>query len=158
MFDSVGRKEEWPPRRQSFWVSTITIPLAAGNRQGNEDSDENHPGEVRARRVGSGSNKVILPWHRRSSYEPDAPARGVPQSPRWRVGLVCARMRNFLAGVIVWRWDDEKLKLPVERLPATIQARDFSRFTSRLVAAGCSGSACRGSARSGSPGETSLSR
>ena len=27
-------------------------------------------------------------------------ARGVPQSPRWRVGLVCARMRNFLAGVI----------------------------------------------------------
>ena len=42
----------------------------------------------------------LLPWHRRSSYEPDAPARGVPQSPRWRVGLVCARMRNFLAGVI----------------------------------------------------------
>src|SRR5208337_3979399 len=46
---------------------------------------------------------VILPWHRRSSYEPDAPARGVPQSPRWRVGLVCARMRNFLAGVICCR-------------------------------------------------------
>src|SRR5208283_813318 len=45
--------------------------------------------------------RAILPWHRRSSYEPDAPARGVPQSPRWRVGLVCARMRNFLAGVIV---------------------------------------------------------
>ncbi len=43
---------------------------------------------------------VLLPWHRRNSYEPDAPARGVPQSPRWRVGLVCARMRNFLAGVI----------------------------------------------------------
>jgi hypothetical protein len=33
----------------------------------------------------------ILPWHRRSSYEPDAPARGVPQSRRWRVGLVCAK-------------------------------------------------------------------
>ncbi len=33
----------------------------------------------------------ILPWHRRSSYEPDAPARVVPQSPRWRVGLVCAK-------------------------------------------------------------------
>ena len=43
----------------------------------------------------------ILPWHRRSTYEPDAPARGVPQSPRWHVGLVCARMRNFLAGVIL---------------------------------------------------------
>ncbi len=46
----------------------------------------------------------VLPWHRRNSYEPDAPARGVPQSPRWRVGLVCARMRNFLAGVILWSW------------------------------------------------------
>ncbi len=34
---------------------------------------------------------LVLPWHRRSSYEPDAPARGVPQSPRWRVGLVCAK-------------------------------------------------------------------
>src|SRR5208337_2449625 len=34
---------------------------------------------------------ILLPWHRRSSYEPDAPARGVPQSPRWRVGLVCAK-------------------------------------------------------------------
>ena len=33
----------------------------------------------------------VLPWHRRSSYEPNAPARGVPQSPRWRVGLVCAK-------------------------------------------------------------------
>ena len=43
---------------------------------------------------------AVLPWHRRSSYEPDASARGVPQSPRWRVGLVCARMRNFLAGVL----------------------------------------------------------
>ncbi len=52
----------------------------------------------------------LLPWHRRSSYEPDAPARGVPQSPRWRVGLVCAKdaklscrgntTRFFRAGVI----------------------------------------------------------
>ena len=29
-------------------------------------------------------------------YEPEMPARGVPQSPRWRVGLVCARMQTFL--------------------------------------------------------------
>ena len=49
----------------------------------------------------SATLRELLPWHRRSSYEPDAAARGVPQSPRWRVGLVCARMRNFLAGVIV---------------------------------------------------------
>ena len=38
-----------------------------------------------------GANGQLLPWHRRSSYEPDAPARGVPQSPRWRVGLICAK-------------------------------------------------------------------
>ena len=38
---------------------------------------------------------LVLPWHRRSSYEPDAPARGVPQSPRWRVGLVCAKDAKF---------------------------------------------------------------
>src|SRR5208337_575945 len=47
-------------------------------------------------RSASGKGLALLPWHRRSSYEPDAPAREVPQSPRWRVGLVCARMRNFL--------------------------------------------------------------
>ena len=51
--------------------------------------------------TGTPPSEMLLPWHRRSSYEPDAPARGVPQSPRWRVGLVCARMRNFLAGVIL---------------------------------------------------------
>ncbi|MGB2608088.1 MAG: hypothetical protein WBC80_03880, partial [Isosphaeraceae bacterium] len=50
---------------------------------------------------------LLLLWHRRSSYEPDAPARGVPQSPRWRVGLVCARMRNFLAGVMVFQQFDD---------------------------------------------------
>ncbi len=38
---------------------------------------------------------LVLPWHRRSSHEPDAPARGVPQSPRWRVGLVCAKDAKF---------------------------------------------------------------
>ncbi len=55
---------------------------------------------VRRLDLGRREEPEILPWHRRNSYEPDAPARGVPQSPRWRVGLVCARMRNFLAGVI----------------------------------------------------------
>ena len=55
---------------------------------------------VRNRVAAALLRSILLPWHRRSSYEPDAPARGVPQSPRWRVGLVCARMRNFLAGVI----------------------------------------------------------
>src|SRR5208337_2411720 len=105
MFDSVGRREEWPPRPQS-WLSKITIPLAAGNRQGNEDSDQNHPGEVRARRVGSGSNKVILPWQesfaslhiltRRASEGSEA----LPSLAR-RV-----RMSFFGARVIVWRRGD----------------------------------------------------
>ena len=40
----------------------------------------------------------LLPWHRRSSYEPDAPARGVPQSPRWRVGLHVQGCETFLPG------------------------------------------------------------
>ena len=48
----------------------------------------------------SATLRELLPWRRRSSYEPNARARGVPQSPRWHIGLVCARMRNFLAGVI----------------------------------------------------------
>ncbi len=47
--------------------------------------------------------RAYYPGTEEARYEPDAPARGVPQSPRWRVGLVCARMRNFLAGVIVGR-------------------------------------------------------
>ena len=42
-------------------------------------------------RIARPVGELVLPWHRRSSYEPDAPARGVPQSPRWRVGLVCAK-------------------------------------------------------------------
>ena len=64
-------------------------------------SEPRNQDEVPAARQLASLDAAILPWHRRSSYEPDAPARGVPQSPRWRVGLVCARMRNFLAGVIV---------------------------------------------------------
>jgi len=58
------------------------------------------PEELEAGGFDSRLKTRLLPWHRRRSYEPDAPARGVPQRPRWRVGLVCARMRNFLAGVI----------------------------------------------------------
>src|SRR5271165_2193154 len=48
-------------------------------------------GHVEATNGNAVAESRILPWHRRSSYEPDAPARGVPQSPRWRVGLVCAK-------------------------------------------------------------------
>ncbi len=58
------------------------------------------PEELEAGGFDSRLKTRLLPWLRRRSYEPDAPARGVPQRPRWRVGLVCARMRNFLAGVI----------------------------------------------------------
>ena len=41
-------------------------------------------------------------------YQPDAPAREKPADPRWRVGLVSARARIFLAGVIVYRHKSEK--------------------------------------------------
>ena len=37
-------------------------------------------------------NENLLPWHRRSSYEPDAPARGsASRALARRVGLVCAK-------------------------------------------------------------------
>ena len=44
---------------------------------------------------------IYYPGTEEAHTNPTGPARGMPQSPRWRVGLVCARMRNFLAGVIV---------------------------------------------------------
>ena len=34
-------------------------------------------------------------------YQPAAPARDPVRFPRWRIGLICSSMRNFLAGVIV---------------------------------------------------------
>src|SRR5271157_5838074 len=54
----------------------------------------------------------------------NAPARGVPQSPRWRVGLVCARMRNFLAGVIVRKYE----KIVRTGNPLRTQRASASRF------------------------------
>ena len=42
----------------------------------------------------------LLPRHERTAYQPDARARDLGHSPRWRVGLVWGRMRNSLAGVM----------------------------------------------------------
>ena len=42
----------------------------------------------------------ITPAAKKVIYQPEAPARDPVRFPRWRVGLICSSMRNFLAGVI----------------------------------------------------------
>jgi hypothetical protein len=44
--------------------------------------------------------RVITPATKKVIDQPDAPARDPVVSPRWRVGLLCGSMRNFLAGAI----------------------------------------------------------
>ena len=44
--------------------------------------------------------RIITPAAKKVIYQPDAPARDPVRFPRWRVGLICSSMRNFLAGVI----------------------------------------------------------
>ena len=61
-------------------------------------------------RLPPGWGEGVLPWHRRSSYEPDGPARGVPQSPRWRVGLVCRKDAKLSCRGNI-RWDRGPWKL-----------------------------------------------
>src|SRR5208283_1791497 len=46
---------------------------------------------------------TITPAAKKVIYQPDAPARDPVRFPRWRVGLICSSMRNFLAGVIFQR-------------------------------------------------------
>jgi len=43
---------------------------------------------------------VITPAAKKVTYQPEARARDPVRFPRWRVGLICSSMRNFLAGVI----------------------------------------------------------
>ena len=43
---------------------------------------------------------VITPAAKKVIYQPEARARDPVRFPRWRVGLICSSMRNFLAGVI----------------------------------------------------------
>ena len=45
----------------------------------------------------------ITPAAKKVIYQPEAPARDPVRFPRWRVGLICSSMRNFLAGVIPGR-------------------------------------------------------
>ena len=42
----------------------------------------------------------ITPAAKKVIYQPEARARDPVRFPRWRVGLICSSMRNFLAGVI----------------------------------------------------------
>ncbi len=43
---------------------------------------------------------LITPAAKKVIYQPEARARDPVRFPRWRVGLICSSMRNFLAGVI----------------------------------------------------------
>ena len=43
---------------------------------------------------------TITPAAKKVIYQPEARARDPVRFPRWRVGLICSSMRNFLAGVI----------------------------------------------------------
>ncbi len=104
MTTRVSKEPERPRRfhRQSGWGDrNRQLP---GPRWDAHDRGEQTTGDTmvsareefeRVEMDGGESERPILPWHRRSSYEPDAPARGVPQSPRWRVGLVCAKDANL---------------------------------------------------------------
>ena len=49
--------------------------------------------------------------------------------PRWRFGLICSSMRNFLAGVILKRLDAEVLRL--YDLPARAEKKLLDLFASR---------------------------
>src|SRR5208283_1520789 len=49
-------------------------------------------------------------------YQPEARARDPVRFPRWRVGLICSSMRNFLAGVI-----------------RRVELQELSGYTSTLV-------------------------
>ena len=46
---------------------------------------------------------AITPAAKKVIYQPEARARDPVRFPRWRVGLICSSMRNFLAGVILSR-------------------------------------------------------
>src|SRR5271157_3220435 len=46
------------------------------------------------------ATQLVTPAAKKVIYQPDAPARDPVRFPRWRVGLICSSMRNFLAGVI----------------------------------------------------------
>ena len=43
---------------------------------------------------------TITPAAKKVIYQPEARASDPVRFPRWRVGLICSSMRNFLAGVI----------------------------------------------------------
>ena len=71
-------------------------------------------------------DESYYPGTEEAHTNPTAPARGVPQSPRWRVGLVRARMRNFLTGVILL--DRQPLHPPQSRAGQTPARRSPARL------------------------------
>ncbi len=60
-------------------------------------------GEIPSRKAGTAilvRENDITPATKRIIYQLESPARVPRLSPRWRVGLICGKMLNFLAGVI----------------------------------------------------------
>ena len=51
--------------------------------------------------LGLGGGDTITPAAKKVIYQPEARVRDPVRFPRWRVGLICSSMRNFLAGVII---------------------------------------------------------
>ena len=62
--------------------------------------EEGHTPVRRTSEGPAGAPRAPIPTSAGPTYQPDAPARVPCDFPRWRVGLVCASVRIFLAGVI----------------------------------------------------------
>ena len=80
-------------------VSQQVTPIITGPRNG-EQANFFRKAPVPSEGRSTGVRRSITPAAKKVIYQPDAPARDPVRFPRWRVGLICSSMRNFLAGVI----------------------------------------------------------
>jgi hypothetical protein len=71
-------------------------------------------------RTRSSSVELITPAAKKVIYQPEARARDPVRFPRWRVGLICSSMRNFLAGVI----PSFAIRMIASRFPSLRQGDD----------------------------------
>jgi hypothetical protein len=92
-------------------------------------------GHTPVRRTGdgpAGAPRARTPTSAGPTYQPDAPERETAGDPRWRVGVVRASVRIFLAGVILVEGVDgpyRPLSIRLERAPETGWiAADIARF------------------------------
>ena len=77
--------------RQRPGADRGSTPTPAGSLHGSRLATDD-PSSPAAPDITPAAKKVI--------YQPEARARDPVRFPRWRVGLICSSMRNFLAGVI----------------------------------------------------------